>query len=118
MTPMEPSVLFLGLLNMGVGVVALLLSIPLVLGKVQMNTVYGVRVTSAFESKERWGRINRYGGRQLMIGGLALTLIGMMILLLPSVGVEVPLEAIMVLAFAPLLLLIPAWRTVAYAKRT
>lgn len=111
---MEQTSLFLGLMNLVLGLVVLIMSIPLVRGKVRMNPVFGARVAKSFESEENWDRINRYGGCQLMIWGTVLVLIGIICLVL-DLGSSP--EITIVLAFAPLLLLVPAIRTVMYAKK-
>ena len=46
--------LLLGLLDIFVGLVAVLISIPLARGKVSMNRVYGIRLVKSFESEESW----------------------------------------------------------------
>lgn len=111
---MEQTSLFLGLMNLVLGLVVLIMSIPLVRGKVRMNPVFGARVARSFESEGNWDRINRYGGRQLMIWGTILVLIGIICLVL-DLGSSP--EITILLAFAPLLLLVPAIRTVLYAKK-
>jgi hypothetical protein len=47
------------------GLLAFLLSLPLVYRKVPMNHWYGFRIEEAFESKQRWYDINAFGGRQM-----------------------------------------------------
>jgi hypothetical protein len=46
------------------GVLLFGLSLPLVLRKVPMNDLYGIRIPAALESEQRWYDINAYGGRQ------------------------------------------------------
>jgi len=62
------------------GVVIILISIPLYLGKVKMNCVYGFRIRKAFESEQNWYQINRYGARALMIWAMGLISIGIICL--------------------------------------
>ena len=47
-------------------------SIPLIGRRVRMNHWYGVRITAAFESDERWYEINNYGGRLLLLWSVAI----------------------------------------------
>ena len=62
------------------GIVIILISIPLYLGKVKMNGVYGFRIRKAFESEQNWYRINRYGARALMLWALILMAVGIICL--------------------------------------
>jgi SdpI/YhfL family protein len=73
----------LGFLHIGVGVLAIGLSIPLLLGKVRMNRWYGARLHAAFASEAHWYRINRYGAVQMITYGVALGLLGVVVLLNP-----------------------------------
>ena len=49
--------------------VAIGTSIPLVLGKIRPNHLYGIRFEKSFSSEESWYRINRVGGWALIIWG-------------------------------------------------
>ncbi|MEO5815784.1 MAG: SdpI family protein [Gemmatimonadaceae bacterium] len=60
----------------GVGLVTTALSIPLVLRRVPMNALYGVRLPQSFKSDELWYDINAYGGRLLLTLGILLTVLG------------------------------------------
>jgi hypothetical protein len=42
------------------GFILIAISIPLYLGKIKMNRIYGFRIRKAFESEENWYEINRY----------------------------------------------------------
>jgi hypothetical protein len=45
------------------GFILIAVSIPIYLGKINMNCAYGFRIRKAFESDENWYLINRYGAR-------------------------------------------------------
>jgi len=63
------------MLSVGHILTALLLiafSIPLALGSIKMNPLYGVRIKKAFESEENWYKINKYGGRRLIFWSIVL----------------------------------------------
>jgi hypothetical protein len=47
------------------GLLAFLVSLPLIYRKVPMNHWYGFRTEEAFESEQRWYDINAFGGRQM-----------------------------------------------------
>ncbi len=60
----------------GVGLVASLEAIPLVLRKVPMNRWYGIRLRKAFASERNWYEINAYGGKAIFWYGVALMALG------------------------------------------
>jgi hypothetical protein len=62
--------------HMAMGVLMIVLSIPLVLGKIPMNCVYGIRIRKAFASQSNWYAINAYGGKVLLGFGLFLAVFG------------------------------------------
>lgn len=59
-----------------VGVLAALVSIPLILRKVPMNRLYGIRVKRAFASERNWYAINAYGGWLFLFFGVFLAAFG------------------------------------------
>lgn len=59
-----------------VGIVLILVSFPLYLGKIKRNSVYGFRISKAFESEENWYAINRYGARAMMLWSVVLAIFG------------------------------------------
>lgn len=60
---MDTSSVTLGISNISVAVLMIVLAIPLVQRKVKMNSLYGVRTKSAFQSNKNWYNINAYVGR-------------------------------------------------------
>jgi hypothetical protein len=62
--------------DLQLGVIIFAISWPLILRKVAMNQVYGIRIRAAFESEQRWFDINAYGGRQLATWSLPLIAAG------------------------------------------
>ncbi|HQU34683.1 MAG TPA: SdpI family protein [Thermoanaerobaculaceae bacterium] len=56
----------------GIGVLLSVISVPLILRKVPMNHLYGVRIPKAFVSAENWYEINAYGGKLLFGFGVFL----------------------------------------------
>ena len=59
-----------------IGVLMIVLAIPLILRKVPMNHVYGVRIRRAFASERNWYDINAYGGKLLLVYGIVLGVYG------------------------------------------
>jgi len=64
------------MVHCGVGLLTAGLAIPLVIHKVPMNRVYGVRIAKAFASDRDWYEINAYGGKLLLGYGLFLIAFG------------------------------------------
>ena len=62
--------------DLQLGVIIFVMSLPLILRKVPMNQVFGIRIRAAFESEQRWYDINAYGGRQLATWSLLLIAAG------------------------------------------
>ncbi len=104
----------LGLSNICVAALISALSIPLAKGKISMNKAYGIRIKKAFESEENWYKINAYGGKQLILWSIPLMLLGVATLFLPMEGNN---PAIIIVACAPLIVLVPAAMSCAYAKK-
>ena len=103
----------LGVSNIFVGLLTILISIPLVLGKVPMNSLYGVRFKKSFESEELWYKINAYGGRLLIIWSIPLVFLGVITFFLPLGGRQIWTTLI---ACAPLIVVIPAVMSYIYSK--
>ena len=70
------TLLWLGILNLSVGLIALALALPLTKGRVAMNNTYGVRFTQAMASDENWYAINQFGGRCFIWWSLPIIVIG------------------------------------------
>lgn len=60
-----------GLLAMA-GMLFVLLGLPLALGKIRRNWLYGVRTTTSMASATNWTLMNRAGGRVLVGWGVVL----------------------------------------------
>lgn len=50
--------------------IILLLALPLILGLIPPNRVYGVRTVQTLADKHLWYQVNRYGGWALLISSL------------------------------------------------
>jgi hypothetical protein len=66
------------------GIVVILVSVPLYLGKVKRNGIYGFRIRQAFESEQNWYQINRYGAGVLIIWALLLMAVGIICLFIDA----------------------------------
>jgi hypothetical protein len=46
------------------------LSVPLILGKIPPNGLYGFRIPATMENPQLWYKVNTYSGKRLLIVGL------------------------------------------------
>jgi uncharacterized membrane protein len=106
--------LLVGLFDVLIGTLIIAISLPLARGKVAMNHWYGVRVRQSFESEEKWYKINRFGGRQLMLWGAIIAALGAVALFLDLDDQPALTTAFL---FVPLLVFVPAVRSALYARR-
>lgn len=74
---------FAGGINILLGLLSILLARPLIARRVRRNRWYGVRTRRSMASDEAWFAINEYGGRQLLIYGIALCVLGVIFLFVP-----------------------------------
>ncbi len=65
-----------GVCDMGLALVVILLSVPLVKGSISRNAFYGVCTRVTLVSDENWYRANAYGGNQLIIWSIPMFLAG------------------------------------------
>ena len=68
----------------GSGLLISLLAIPLILGRVPPNSVYGIRTKASFASDSDWYRINVIGGRYLTVSGIVILVVGIVGFFLPA----------------------------------
>ena len=64
------------------------LSIPLILGKIPPNGLYGFRVRKTMEHPEIWYPVNRYGGKWMFVSGLGIALAAVLLVLVPGLSVD------------------------------
>lgn len=103
----------LGLSNIFVAILVICLSIPLMLGKVRMNSFYGVRFRKSFESESNWYIINKYGAKVTILWSIPLLIFGVVIFFIPLNDNS----ALVTLAkFAPLIVLVPCYQSYKFAK--
>ncbi|HYO09577.1 MAG TPA: SdpI family protein [Tepidisphaeraceae bacterium] len=97
------------------GLLCIVLSIPLIRGRVGRNEVYGVRFRGSFQSDEAWFAINRFGGKRLAVWSVPLVIVGVISFFLP---LQSNTALTLVLGFAPLVfILIPLFQSWRFAQR-
>ena len=70
------------------GTLLILLSIPLYVGKIPPNPIYGFRVPQTLDNPELWYKVNRYSARFLMLTGLLTILAAVLLYLIPGIRVD------------------------------
>ena len=93
------------------GFILIAVSIPLYLGKIKRNYVYGFRIRKALESEENWYSINRYGAKALMSWSVVIMAIGIICLYIE------PQHVLTVAKVTFISLLVPVVQTLYYARR-
>lgn len=76
-------------IHLAAAVVAIVLAIPLLRGRVPRNAWYGFRGPAAFASEQAWREINRRGGRLLLGWGMVLGLTALVGLAVGRSGWEI-----------------------------
>jgi hypothetical protein len=97
------------------GLLIIVLSIPLVRGRVPRNRLYGVRLHQSLQSDDAWYAINRFGGKRLIASAIPLVLLGIICFFLP---LQRHMTLTLILGFAPLaFVLIAVGQVVWFAQR-
>lgn len=104
----------LGLSNIFVGILIIALCIPLLNDKIRMNRWYGIRLPKSYTSDENWYKINRYGAKRMILWSVVLVLIGIAAFFIPADGER---KLGLALAWAPLILIIPAIESWLFSKK-
>lgn len=97
------------------GLLFILLSIPLMRGRVKPNAWYGFRITETMDNPDIWYKVNAYAGKWLLITGIVTILASLILALVPGItedGYGILVSVIM-LAF----LLLTVVLGVRYAKK-
>lgn len=71
--------LIMGLSVVVTGLIISGLSIPLILGKVAPNGLYGVRTAKTMRSPQAWYAGNVFGGKALLVAGITTIVVGVLI---------------------------------------
>ena len=111
---MESIGIFMFLMNVGCGALFAVISIPLLRKEVEMNHLYGFRISKAFESKENWQKINQHGARGMLIWSIILMAAAPLALVL---DLENSLFLLTFFAFLPLIVFVPIINTCLYARK-
>ena len=105
----------LGIANLFTALLVGGLSVPMMLGKVAPNPLYGARFSKSFESDENWYAINAHAGKLFVLFSFILVAVGVSCFFLAPA--EEDLWLVLALASAPLLYLLPCWLSWRFARR-
>jgi len=110
--------LYFGLMNIGCGLLFILIALPLAARKVPRNALYGFRIQKAMASDDLWYAINAYGARQLIRWSLLLLGIGVLYFIFPVQTLQDETLNV-ILAVVPILLCagVSVTKTVIYARQ-
>lgn len=90
------------------------ISIPLILGKIHPNGLYGFRVKKTMENPEIWYPVNTYTGKWLLIVGLILAIVSIILYFIP--GFSITIYSYSILAIWALLFSIALVFSIRYLK--
>jgi len=93
--------LLLGLFTVG-GILLSVLALPMILGRIKPNGLYGFRLRRTMENPEIWYPVNRYSGFCLLGCGLATFAAAIGLIFLPDIGLDayaLGVAAVMAISF-------------------
>jgi hypothetical protein len=79
------------------GLVLAAISVPLILGRIPPNGLYGFRVRKTMEHPEIWYPVNKYAGERLLIASLLMILAAIGFWFLPGRSIDAYSYAVLVI---------------------
>lgn len=76
------------LLYVGVGLLMVVVSVPLIKQKVKPNGLYGFRVPQTLNDPDVWYAVNAHFGRRLLLTGVATMLAALLFYYVPGLDVD------------------------------
>jgi hypothetical protein len=70
------------------GLLLIALSIPLILGKIPPNGLYGFRVKKTMENPDIWYPVNKYSGKWLLAVGSVMVLAASVLFFVPAISID------------------------------
>ena len=83
------------------GLVQVAVSVPLILGQIPPNGLYGFRVRRTMEHPEIWYPVNKYGGQRLLLASLLLMLAAVGYTFIPGITLEIYSIAVLITWVVP-----------------
>jgi uncharacterized membrane protein len=98
----------------GAGLLLAVLAIPLILGKIPPNPVYGMRTSSTMSDPKLWYPANRYTGKWLFGTGIVVMISSVGLYIIP--GLSVDAYALSCLAVFVVFFGVGIWRSIIYLR--
>lgn len=70
------------------GALLVILSIPLLRGKIKPNGLYGFRVRATLENPEIWYAVNRHSAKRILASGVAIFLAAIVLYSIPNITLD------------------------------
>lgn len=78
------------LFYIGIGLLSILISLPLLFEKVKRNPIYGFRIRKTLENEQVWYAVNKHFAKRLLISGVCVVAASAgLYFLVPSLSVDV-----------------------------
>jgi uncharacterized membrane protein len=87
--------LILLLLFLFSGVLLMALAVPLIMGKIPPNGLYGFRVKKTMENPDIWYPVNTYAGKWLLVAGLVMALAALGLYFIPGITLDMYAYAVL-----------------------
>ena len=78
----------LSILYIASGLLLSCLAVPLILGRVPPNHIYGFRVRATLRDRKLWYAVNRYAAWRLLVVGLADAATAVVVAQVPGIGID------------------------------
>ena len=82
------ALLLLFLVFVGLGILSIIISLPLIDEKVKPNPLYGFRVRATLENPKVWYAANKYFARRLFLAGVVEIVAAIALFIMPNISVD------------------------------
>jgi len=76
-------------MNVIIGIVLAIVSLPMIANKIKPNPLYGYRVKRTLENPQIWYQVNHYAGKQLFAAGVLIFLFSIGTVILPGMNLQI-----------------------------
>jgi len=76
------------LMYVAFGIISILIALPLLLGMVKPNPIYGFRVRATLQNEAVWYAVNRFFAQRLLMVGVAHSIAAVILYRIPGIGVD------------------------------
>lgn len=77
------------IMNVIIGIVLAIVSLPMIANKIKPNPLYGYRVKRTLENPQIWYQVNHYVGKQLFAAGVLISLFSIGAAILPGMTLQI-----------------------------